>query len=252
MSATTRLIAGIWVAASLLLVVLGFIGYDEQFRLYYSNALQVASSLLSAGACFYAMSAFPAQSPLRKVWLAIGAGVLAWGVGATIFAAYPVLHGGEDTPYPYYSDIGYLLTDPLIIIGLVLFKKSTGLETPAWGTALAVVLFGVTCWLAYKANAEGIADPALKMQAASWGYTLFDSALLGVLVLTATSFSGGEVAKAWWYVIAGILLYFIANQLYTYLVLTEQYKTGSPIDIGWMLGFGLIAWAALKTRNLLS
>ena len=62
---------------------------------------------------------------------------------------------------------------------------------------------------------------------------------------------GGEVGKAWWWVVGGILLYFIANQLYTYLVLTEQYATGSPIDTGWMLGFGCIAWAALKTRKLL-
>src|SRR5689334_13149614 len=98
MSATTKLIAFVWVAATLLLAVLGVIGYDDQFRLYYSNALQTASSLIAAGACFYSMSAFPPQSPLRKVWLAIGAGVLAWGIGATIFAAYPLLHGGADTP----------------------------------------------------------------------------------------------------------------------------------------------------------
>jgi hypothetical protein len=52
-------------------------------------------------------------------------------------------------------------------------------------------------------------------------------------------------------VVVGILLYFAANQLYTYYVLIDDYVTGSPIDVGWMLGFGCIAWAALKTRNLL-
>jgi hypothetical protein len=183
MSSMQKLAAFVWVASTLLLAVLGLIGTDPQFRLYYSNALQVLSSLLSAGACFYAMSAFPAESPLRKVWLAIGAGVLAWGIGATIFGAYPVLHAGQDTPYPYWSDIGYLLTDPLIIVGLVLFTRATGLETPAWGWALALVLFLVGTALAYQANAEGIADPAPAMKAASIGYTLFDSALLGVLAL---------------------------------------------------------------------
>ena len=77
-------------------------------------------------------------------------------------------------------------------------------------------------------------------------------ALLATTILTATSFRGGEVGKSWWYVVAGILLYYIANQLYTYLVLAETYATGSPIDTGWMLGFGLIAWAAMKTRNMLN
>ena len=251
MSATTKLVALVWVVATLALVALAAVGFDQQFRLYYSNALQTLSSLVAAGACFYAMNAFPAQSPLRRVWGAIGAGVLAWGIGATIFGAYPLLHGGEDTPYPYWSDIGYLLTDPLMIAGLLLFKRATDLETPLWGQGLAVVASLVSVFLAYKANAEGIADPSPAMKAASVGYTLFDPALLGVTILVATSFRGGDVAKAWWFVVAGILLYFVANQLYTYLVLTEQYTTGHAIDAGWMLGFGLIGWAALKTRHLL-
>ena len=251
MSATTKLVAFLWVAATLVLVVLAAIGFDPQFRLYYSNALQTASSLLAAGACFFAMNAFPSGSPLRRVWGAIGLGVLAWGIGATIFGAYPVLNDGADTPYPYWSDIGYLATGPLMIVGLLLFKRATGLETPLWGQAAAVIAFLGTVVLAYQANAEGIADPSMAMKATSLGYTLFDPALLGTTILVATSFRGGDVAKAWWFVVAGILLYFIANQLYTYLVLTEQYTTGHAIDAGWMLGFGLIAWAALKTRHLL-
>jgi hypothetical protein len=251
MSATTKAIAAVWVLASLLLGLFPMLGIDPQVRLYYSNALQTATSLAAAGACFHAMSAFPSGSPLRVVWGAIGAGVLAWGIGATIFGTYPLLHDGADTPYPYWSDIGYLATNPLIILGLFLFKRATGLETPWWGNALAVVLFVIGVWLTYGANAEGLDSAELSMKAASAGYTLFDPALLAMTVTVATAFRGGEVAQAWWYVVAGIVLYIIANQLYTYLVLTEQYVTGHPIDMGWMLGFGLMAWAALKTRNLL-
>lgn len=252
MSAMTRAIAWVWVLATLMLLVFPLLGTDESFRLYYSNALQTLSSLVAAGVCFYATSAFPEGSPLRKVWAAIGAGVLAWGIGATIFGAYPLITGGEETPYPYYSDVGYLLTGPFMIVGLLIFKRATGLESPLWGKLLAAVLLVAAGIMAYRANAEGLMDPDPAMKITSLGYLVFDPLLLAVTVLTATGFRGGEVGAAWWYAVAGIILYFIANQAYTYLVLAETYATGHPIDIGWMLGFGCIAWAALKTRRLMA
>jgi hypothetical protein len=252
MSAMTRAIAWIWVLATLMLLVFPLLGTDESFRLYYSNALQTLSSLVAAGVCFYATSAFPEGSPLRKVWAAIGAGVLAWGIGATIFGAYPLLTGGEETPYPYYSDVGYLLTGPFMIVGLLIFKRATGLESPLWGKMLAAILLVASGIMAYRANAEGLMDPDPAMKITSLGYLVFDPLLLAVTVLTATGFRGGEVGAAWWYAVAGIILYFIANQAYTFLVLAETYATGHPIDIGWMLGFGCIAWAALKTRRLMA
>lgn len=252
MSGMTKLVAFVWVIASLLLAVFPALGVDQQVRLYYSNALQVLTSLGAAGACFYAMAAFPSGSPLRAVWGAMGGGVLAWGIGALIFGGYPVFHGGADTPYPYYSDIFYLATNPLIIIGLFLFKRATGVETPWWGTLLAVVLLGLGILLTYNANAEGLKSGVPKDVAAAAGYMLFDPALLAVTVMIATGFRGGQVAQAWWFVVAGIVLYIVANQLYTYLVSSEQYTTGHPIDMGWMLGFGLIAWAALKTRKMMT
>ncbi len=252
MSGSVKFIAAVWVISTLAVVAFSALGVDAQFRLYYSNALQTLTSLASAAVCFYSMRAFPAGSPLRKVWGAIGLGVLAWGLGATIFSGYPLLHGGADTPYPYYSDIGYLATPVLIIVGLVLFKRSIGMETPIWGQLLSAVMFFAFLVMAYHANAEGLMDPSPAMKMAAFGYTVFDPALMATTILTATSFRGGEVGKSWWFVVAGIVLYFIANQLYTYLLSVEQYTTGHPIDIGWMLGFGLIAWAALKTRRLVS
>lgn len=251
MSPMTKLVAFVWVALSLALMVLAFMDYDEQFRLYFSNAQQTASSLIAAYLCLRTWAAFPSGSPLGKAWGLIGAGVLSWGIGATIFGAYPLLHGGQDTPYPYYSDIGYLATSPLITAGLLLFKRTTGLVTPGWGKLLALVFLLLFGYWSFTANREGLLEGDFATQLSSLCYTLFDPILLGATVLLATSFRGGVVGRAWWYVVVGVVLYFFANQLYTYLVLAETYVTGEWIDVGWMLGFGLIAWAAVITRQML-
>lgn len=246
-----RLMASLWLLVSAGLLIMPMLGVDAAMRLYYSNAGQVLVTLVSSMYCFATMRAFPSQSPLGKVWGAIGAGLLAWAIAAGIFAAYPILNAGADTPYPSLADPFYLLAPPLMTIGLLLFKRSAGLESPIWGKALAAAALAVFGYFAYLANAKGLSDPAIFMLLVSIGYLLFDPILIAVTLLTASAFRGGAVATSWWYVVGGIILYFIANQLYTYLVGIEQYTTGSPIDAGWLLGFGLIACGAVKARKLL-
>lgn len=246
-----RLLATVWLVASAALLLMPLLGVGETTRLYYSNACQFGIVFVSALVCFSTARAFPVESALGKVWGAIGAGTLAWSLGAAIFATYPLLHGNEDTPFPYFSDIGYLLTSPLIAIGLWIFKRSTGLVSPGWGKLLALVALIGSAALAYHANAEGLASPDILLKLTAIGYTAFDPILLAVTLLTASAFRGGDVGASWWYVVAGILLYYIGNLLYNYLVLSEQYTTGSPIDASWLLGFGLIACGAVKAKKLL-
>lgn len=244
-------LATLWLALSAALVVLNVIDYDAQARLYFSNALQVASSLLAALLCFRTYRAFPTGSPMSGAWGLVGGGVLAWSVGATIFGAYPLLHGGRDTPYPYYSDIFYLATSPLMAAGLLHYKRSTELVAPGCGKALAFVLLLVTGYWTYLANKEGLGEGGVALHLSSLGYMLADPVLLATTVLLASSFRHGAVSRAWWYVVAGTLLYIGANQLYTFLVLQGTYQTGAWIDVGWVLGFGLVAWAADTTRKVM-
>ncbi|MDS4039936.1 MAG: hypothetical protein RKP20_01995 [Candidatus Competibacter sp.] len=139
-----------------------------------------------------------------------------------------------------------------MIIALLILKNATGLVAPAWGKWLSGILLLVFLAVALRTNWAGLTGEGIVLPLVSAGYVLFDPILLAVTVLTASGFAGGSaVGRAWWYVLGGILLYYIANQAYTYLVFIKEYATGSPIDMGWLLGFGLIALAAVMTRNLL-
>lgn len=240
----------IWVLVGLALLVLLAIDAPTSVRLYYSNIAQTTSAVIAGLICFATRNAFPPASPLRKAWSLIGAGVIAWGIGSAIFAGYPVLNDGEETPYPYYSDLGFLLTSPLIAFGLLAFKRSTGLKAPLWGIALATIVLMAFGYWCYLANEAGLGEGPVHALTAL-GYILFDPILLAVTVLVASSFRGGAVGRAWWMVVVGVTLYFFANQIYTYLRDNDAYTTGSWIDLGWIYGFGFIAWAGLTTRNLM-
>lgn len=250
MSLKLKILFSLWFFSSTALIPMDIFGIDSEFRLYYSNAGQVSTSFAAALFCFGTSRAFPYESELRKVWGAIGSGLLAWALGTTIFAAYPLLHDGQDTPYPYFSDIGYLLASPLMTIGLLLFKRSAGLITSARGKIFASLSFVSAGLLAYHANAPGLVDPNPFTSLTALCYAVFDPILIGTIALIASSFRGGAVGKSWQLLILGILLYYAANQLYTYLVMLDRYTTGDAIDVGWLLGFGVIAYAAAGTRRL--
>jgi hypothetical protein len=79
---------------------------------------------------------------------------------------------------------------------------------------------------------------------------LFDPILLMTVMLVASGLSGGVASSSAWFIMIGLVLYFIGDQAYTYLVFTKQYASGSPIDIFWVLGFAMIAVAAMLTHAL--
>lgn len=80
-------------------------------------------------------------------------------------------------------------------------------------------------------------------------YMFGDPILLGSVVLIASTLTRTAEVRAWWLVSVGFLLFYIANVMYTYLVLVGSYMSGNVVDIGWVLGFGLIGIAALITKT---
>jgi hypothetical protein len=245
-----KIFAVIWVLTSLAIVMLALMDYDAMFRLYYSNGVQLFAAYVTAFLCYRTMWVFPSATPLRFVWGLVGSGVLAWALGQTYFAAYPLWHAGTDTPYPSVADVGFLLIAPLIVIALLNFRRISELSAPLWGKALAIMTFFVTGAFAIYYNLEGLKSPDIALLATSLCYTAFDPILLTVTVLIASGFGSNRIGKAWWYVVAGIMLYYIGNLLYTALVFNESYASGAMTDIFWPLGFGLIGLGAVYARDI--
>lgn len=250
MTASSVLMIIVWLMASLFIVLFAVLGVDPVFRLYYSNILQTLAPVVSALFCYRTATVFPTGNPMRKVWGLLGTGMLAWGIGAALYSSYPLLHDGAETPYPYYSDIGYLSLVPLVIAALLLFKSTLGIVSPPWGKLLAFLLFLGGLYISVTANWEGLFKGGVIFPLVSAAYILSDPILLMVVMLIVSGLYGGAAGDAWWYIMAALVLYFIGNQSYTYLVFTKQYASGSSIDSFWVIAFGLVAVAAMITHAM--
>jgi hypothetical protein len=146
----------VWIISGLLILAFLALDIDPVFRLYYSNILQIVSAMLGALFCYRTALVLPNANPMRTVWWLFGTALFAWGAGAVMFSTYPLLNDGQETPFPYYSDIGYLSLIPFAVSALLLFKKNLGVVSPLWGKILAVIFFIGGLYISVMANWNGL------------------------------------------------------------------------------------------------
>lgn len=247
----TMPIAVIWVLFCIPMLVFPVLGIDDSVRLQYSLIAQIIAPAAAALCCYIASIVFPKEDAMRKVWGFLGAGVLCWGLGAVLFAAYPLFYEGQETPYPWYSDIGYLALAPFVLTAFFIFKQNLHIEAPLWGYICAMIVFlgALALSVIFNLNKFNELD-SLAPYAVTLLYTVADPLLLGGTVIVASILAGGAVARPWWLVLIGLVFYYLADLSYTYLIVQEQYATGDVIDTGWLVGFGCIAVAALMTHSM--
>lgn len=241
-----------WVLICVPMAFYAMIGGHEQFLLAYSLIMQFLTSSIAAVACFVTAVACSKDEVMRKVWTWLGAGVFFWAMGAILYAIYPFLHQGQETPYPWFSDLGYALFPPSIVVAFILFKRGMGIAPPNWGIVGGFIVFLAGLALYITFNINKLADSNSWMAyAITIIYTIENPLLLGGIVVTASIVAGGLLARPLWLVLIGLLCYCSSDLVYMYLNIHQQYQTGNIIDLGWMIGFGFITVAALMTRALL-
>ncbi len=250
MSPLAILLIGFWVLGSLVVLVLAGLGFDDETRLYYSNAMQLVASFGGGISCLITAFKFPSSSPLRRVWLLIGAGLVAWFLAQLLFASYPLLNKGEETPAPYISDIGFLLTPLLIALALIVFKRGMNLSSGPIGGASAFAAMVLTAATGLYFNWSTITGEETLPAIVQTSYALFQPLMIGATVWVATCFRGGVIGSSWWIAVVGIVLYYSADLAYYALSNLSEYSTGSISDLGWILGFGLLGIAAFNVRQL--
>lgn len=236
-----------WVGAGLLLVAFtvalrAIPDSAEHVARYVDDLGQLAAAALAAAFSFQA--AHRSQDRLRWSWLATAIGATGWALGEAVWSYYELVDDTQ-TPFPSLADLGYLLFPVGAVLGLWLFPTTGGRATQlrrlldgcivvaslaavSWATTLGTVVraggsseFGFIVSLCYPLSDILIVSMVVSAVARPTRHR-------GVVVLLGASLTAMAVADSG----------------FSYLTSEGIYRTGDPIDIGWVAAFLLVALAA--------
>ena len=189
-----------------------------------------ATLVLASFACFVRAAVVRDQ---RAAWGAVGLGLLCWTAGDLYWTL--ALSDGQAAPYPSFADAGYLAALPCFYVGIALLIKGRvghftaanwldgaigGLAAASLATALlAPALVGLT---------HGDPTAVLTNLAYPLGDILLISAALGAFVL-----SGFRGAGELLVIIAGLIVWTLADGVYLYQQATSNYY-GGWLDELWL------------------
>lgn len=149
-------------------------------------------------------------------------------------------------PYPSLADAFYLIGYPIIAAGLVLLVRDTT-ERRDWGALIDATIIatglGLLSWVF-------LMNPYVDDQSIPLFPTLvaIDYPLMGVIWVALAArllFVSGARPPAYYLLLLAIVLHPITDAVYGWLVLEGTYRSGLPVDAGWLLYYTCLGAAAL-------
>ena len=211
---------------------------------------QAVSALVAAIAC--GIAARRSSARLRLAWTLLAASAASWGLGQVAWSIQ-VLRMNIIDPFPSVADIGYALSIPLAIAGIVAFSTKARGTATSWRwwldaaiIALSLLMVGGVLGLVqvWQAPGETTAGRSLLVL-----YPIGDMLIATVLIL-AIRRSVGQQRGRMVLLLAGLAANSIADS--TYIYLSGNHGAGSNVfDSGWVIGYFMIALAAMwpSSRN---
>jgi diguanylate cyclase (GGDEF)-like protein/PAS domain S-box-containing protein len=186
----------------------------------------------------------------RATWLLFAAAALCWAFGSFVEGYYQYVLG-HDVPSPGLDDFGYELVGPFFAAGLLrlaipehnLIARARALVDGLMISA-AVLLVG---WV-------GVIGPVVHTSATSTqnkvlliSYPTADAVIitLAIYVVLRTRGDGLKAVLPVEPIALAVLAFGVADSVYTYATLDGSYVAGHTIDAGWLIGFTLLAVAAM-------
>jgi diguanylate cyclase (GGDEF)-like protein/PAS domain S-box-containing protein len=186
----------------------------------------------------------------RRAWLCFGAGCLAWFAGMLVWD-YRELIQRELTPFPDYSDAGFMALAPLYVLGLIYMSARRGLDLTLkdladLGVIATVVALG--SWLAFGGLLH---KPGLSVMyrglALAWPVLHLTAFVFAMLVLLRRVFEPGQMVLLLFLTALG--MHAITGSIYAYSLLEGTYQSGHYLDVFWVAAFAMVYSAAVVQQG---
>jgi signal transduction histidine kinase len=219
-----------------------------------SDLIQSLAPLAAAGACFHAARRNPYgfgrawTASLRRSWRLLGAACLSWGLGQVVWTYIELV--ARTDPFPSLADVGYLLTVPLLVAGVLAFPTGASTRTTARlrtlldGLLIAVSLLFLS-WATVLGDAYHGANSSGLEKAVALTYPLGDICAATIALVVLSRSRGRGVAHLSLIALA-ILALAASDSAFAYMTQTGAYVSGTLVDAGWLVGWLLLLATALR------
>jgi PAS domain S-box-containing protein len=217
-----------------------------QFVIAFDDLGEAFAAFIAAASCAWVASRSTGQ--FRRGWALLAASAAAWCLGEVIWSVYEV-GLGVAVPFPSLADLGFLAATPLAIAGVLSFwtsPRGTAGSWRVWLDALIIVVsLTFTGWALGLKDVYLISGNSLGERAIELAYPIGDILIGTVLILAirrATRFQQVRLVL----LLGGLAAASISDSAFAYLTASHAYAAiGSIFDVGWVVGYLMIALAAL-------
>lgn len=169
----------------------------------------------------------------RYPWLLLAAAILFFAAGDTTYSMLTdVMH--LENPFPSLADVFYLITFPLFALGLVFLIKPHSIKG-YWGNLLDALILtagiALLVWIYLIVNYVVDAVP-LGTKIISIAYPLWDVVVWSLMIRLLMIDNDNAAVK---YLALGAAGLFVSDIIYAIDQISQQWLTGTPKDLGWIL-----------------
>src|SRR5829696_8173383 len=195
----------------------------------------------------------PAVSTIGQRWapVLLGIGSLSFAFGQIVFTYYEwVLQ--QAPPLPSLADVGFQVQYPFLLLGILLLSaRPIPVASRARIALDGLIIMSALVTLSWyfvlgPIVQEGGETTLAKVVAVA--QPLADVVLVACLLILASRPSEHTLRPALRLLALGLTLVVVADSYFTYQTLHGTYATGTLLDVGWPLGYMLVALGAFVTR----